>query len=85
MAIKFKILILCALEDGVKFETFTVISVDSLLAYESKYYLQAYLDNCAYKNVDKQKIDYLDDNIMKISFLILINGCYKCYATIELI
>ena len=37
-----------------------------ILFYESKYYLvlqQVYLDNCAYKIVDKQMIDYLNDHL----------------------
>ena len=34
-------------------ESFTIISIDSLLVYENKYYLQVYLDNCGYKIVDK--------------------------------
>ena len=29
-----------------------------------KYYMQVYLDNCAYKIVDKQMTDYLDENII---------------------
>ena len=37
------------LKDGVECESFTIISIDSLLVYENKYYLQAYLDICAYK------------------------------------
>ena len=41
-------------------ESFTNISVDSLLVFGNKYYLQVSLDNCAYKIVDKQMIDYLD-------------------------
>ena len=40
-----------------------IISIDSLHAYESKYYLQVYLDNLAYKIVNKRMIDYLDDNL----------------------
>ena len=32
-------------EDDVECESFTVISIDSLLEYDSKYYLQVYLDN----------------------------------------
>ena len=48
-------------EDGVECESFTVISIDSLLFYK-KNYLQVLLDICAYKIVDTQKIDYLDDN-----------------------
>ena len=31
-------------EDGVECESFTVISFDSLLVYDNKYYFQAYLD-----------------------------------------
>ena len=29
-------------EDGVACESFTIVSIDSLLAYENKYYLQVY-------------------------------------------
>ena len=46
-------------------ECFTVISIDSLLVNESKYYLQVYLDNCAYKIANKQMVDYLDDNVFE--------------------
>ena len=49
-------------EDDAECESFTVISSDSLFIYENKYYLQVYLDNCAYKVVDKRIIDYLGDN-----------------------
>ena len=38
-------------------------SIESLLVYDNKFYLQVYLDNCDYKTVDKQMIDYLDDNL----------------------
>ena len=31
-------------EDEIECESFTVISIDSLLVYENKYYLQIYLD-----------------------------------------
>ena len=41
-------------EDVIEFESFTIISVDSLLVYERKCYLQVYLDKCAYKIVNKQ-------------------------------
>ena len=51
-------------ENDIECESFTVISIDSLLAYENKYYLQVYLDNCAYKSVHKQMTDYLDENLM---------------------
>ena len=40
-------------EDDIECKSFTVISIDSLLLYETKYYLQVYLDNCAYKIVGK--------------------------------
>ena len=43
--------------------TFTVISIDSILVYKNKYYLQVYLDNCAYRISNKQMTDYLDDNL----------------------
>ena len=41
-------------EVDIESESFTVISIDLFLVYESKYYLQVYLDNCAYKIVDKK-------------------------------
>ena len=47
-------------EDGVECESLIIISIDSLLGYGSKYYLQVYLDNCAYKTVNAQMLDYLD-------------------------
>ena len=39
---------------------FAVISIDSSFIYENKYYLQVYLDNCAYKMTR-----YLDENIFE--------------------
>ena len=48
-------------EDDTECELFTVISTDCLLVCENKYYLQVYLDNCAYKIANKQMTDYLDD------------------------
>ena len=50
-------------EDDIECECFTVISIDPLLVCKNKYYLQVYLDNCAYKLVNKQMTDYLDENI----------------------
>ena len=41
-------------------ESFIIIFIDSLLVYENKYYLQVYLDNCAYKIVNIPMINYLD-------------------------
>ena len=40
-------------EDDIQCESFTVISIDSLLVYDKKHYLQVYLDNCTYKTVKK--------------------------------
>ena len=42
-------------EDDLECESSKVISIDSLLVYENKYYLQVYVDNCAYKIVKKNK------------------------------
>ena len=52
-------------ENYIESESFTVISIDSLLVYISKYYMQVYLDNCAYKFLNKQVTDYLDDNVFE--------------------
>ena len=54
-------------ENDTECESFTVISIDSLLVYENKYYLQVYLDNCAYKIANKQRTDCLDDNLFEIN------------------
>ena len=54
---------------NIKGDSFTVISIDALLIYESKYYLQVYLDNCIYKIINKQMTDYLDDNVFKKQIL----------------
>ena len=50
-------------EDDIECESFTPISIDSLLVYDEKHYLSGFLDNCAYyKIVNKQMTDYLDEN-----------------------
>ena len=59
-----------------------VISTDSLLGYKNKYYLQVYLDSCAYTIVDKQIIDYLGDSPFETGVNI---KSYKCCIMIELI
>ena len=51
--------------DDIECKSFTVISIDLILVYETKYYLQAYLDNCDYKIANKQKTDYLDANFFE--------------------
>ena len=48
-------------EDDIECESFTVISIDSLLAHENK----VNLDSCAYKIANKQMTDYLDDNLFE--------------------
>ena len=53
------------LEDDMQCKYFTVISIDSLLAYEKKYYLPVYLENCAYKIVNKQMTDYFDEKLFE--------------------
>ena len=40
-------------ENDIECESFTVISIDSLLVYTNKYYLQVYLDNFGYEIIDK--------------------------------
>ena len=52
-------------EDDIESESFTVTSIDSLLVYGRKYYLQVYLDNFDYETVIKQMTDYLDDNLFE--------------------
>ena len=64
------------------------ISIYFLHVYENKYYIQVYLQNCTYKIVDNEIVEYILIIIflvlMKINFLILMNGFYKCYITIKL-
>ena len=52
-------------EDDRECQSFTVISINALLACESKYYLQVYLDNCASKIINDQMTDYLDENLFE--------------------
>ena len=54
-------LLKCA-EDDIECESLTVISIDPLLVYENRHYLQVYLDNCAYKIANKQLTDYLAES-----------------------
>ena len=46
-------------------EYFTGISIDFLLVYENKYYLQVYLDDYADKFENKHMIDYLNENLFE--------------------
>ena len=65
-------------EDDIECESFTVISIDSLLVYKNKYYLQVHLDNFAYKIANKQMTGYLVTIFLKIKY-------YKCCITKEFI
>ena len=51
--------------DDTESKSFTVICIDSLLVYDKKYYLKIYLDNCAYKLVNKQRTDYLYESLFE--------------------
>ena len=68
-------------EDDIERGSFTVVSIDSLLSYEKKYSLQLCLGYCAYKVIDKQMIDYLDDNFLGLMKI----RSYKCSIIIQLI
>ena len=46
-------------KDDIQCKSFTVISIDSLILYKNKYYI------CAYKMLNKQMTDYLNENIFE--------------------
>ena len=52
-------------KNNVECETFSIISIDSLLVYENKYYVQAYLHSYVYKTLNTQMVYYLGDNIFE--------------------
>ena len=52
-------------EVDIEYESFPFISVDSLVVYNKKYYLEVYLDNCIYKIINKRMTDYLDENLFE--------------------
>ena len=52
-------------EDVTECASLTVIFIVSVLVYKYKYYLLVYLDNCAYKIVDKRIMVYLGENSFK--------------------
>ena len=58
-------------EYDIQCESFTDISIDSLLVYYKRYYLEAYLENCASKIVNKQMIHLI---LMKIFLKIRITN-----------
>ena len=45
--------------------TRTVVSIDSLLVHNSRYYFQVYLSSCTYKIVNTHMTDYFDGNLFK--------------------
>ena len=45
-------------EDDMEYKSFRLISIDFLLLYESKYYIQVYLDKYASEIADKRMVDY---------------------------
>ena len=59
-------------EDDIECESFTVISIDYLLVYDEKYYLQIYLENFLYKIMNKQITDYLDENLFEDQILYML-------------
>ena len=52
-------------EDDIECKSFTVISIGSLPVYNKKYYLQFYLDYCAYIIVNKEMTDFLDEKLFE--------------------
>ena len=52
-------------EDDMECDSFIVISIESLLLYKNKYYLQVYLESFAYKIEKKQMTDYLHENLFE--------------------
>ena len=52
-------------EDGVECEPFTIISINFLLVYQNKYYLELYLNSFVYQVLNKQMIDCLYDNLFE--------------------
>ena len=53
-------------ENDIECESFTVISINSLLVYKNKYYLEIHLDTCSNEIAKKQMTDYLNDNLFEI-------------------
>ena len=53
-------------ENDIECGTFTVISIDSLLVHENKYYLQVYLGNCVYKIIDQWMMIILMEILLKL-------------------
>ena len=54
-------------EDGVECEPFTIISINFLLVYQNKYYLELYLNSFVYQILNKQMIDCLYDNLFEVN------------------
>ena len=56
-------------EDDTECESFRIVSIDSLLVYESKYYMEVYLDKYVYTITSKQMVDSLADNLFENQIL----------------
>ena len=56
-------------EDDTECESFRIVSIDSLLVYESKYYMEVYLDKYVNTITSKQMADSLDDNLFENQIL----------------
>ena len=52
-------------EHDIESKSFIVISIDFLLIYENKYYLQVHLDYCVYKIGNQKMTNYLDDELFE--------------------
>ena len=52
-------------DDDIECESWTVISINFLLVFHDKYYLQVHLDNYVYKIINKQMTDYLDEHVFE--------------------
>ena len=65
-------------KDDKECNSFTVISIDSLLVYNKKYYLQVHLHNCACKTIKNKRQIILMKIFLKIRY-------YKCCFTKSLI
>ena len=52
-------------EDDTECASLEVISVNSLLVYKNKYYLEVYLNNYAYRIENKPMTDYLGKNLFE--------------------
>ena len=76
-------------EDGVEYDFFTIISIDPYLFMRAKCRQPRCRQPKCRQNVDNQNVDNQMNILMsifliliKISFLILVNGSCKCFITV---